>query len=518
MYLVSAQQMRQMDENTIHTFGLPGRVLMENAARGAVAALDKHFPAICNQHVGVMAGSGNNAGDGFVMARLLAARGISVTVFMLAPSGRIKGDAADNLALLPAMAVPLLFVGSEDDFETHRGIMQQVDLWIDAIFGTGLNAPVRGIYRNAIALINASNRPVLAVDIPSGLCADNGRVLGVAVQATVTATFAFAKLGHYLLPGTEYSGELEIVDIGIPPHIVARQPPSHFVLTPQVAARGQRARALNAHKGTSGHLLVLAGSAGKSGAAVLTTQAALRTGAGLVTLALPSALYPIVASQLLEAMTLPLPEVADGLDPGALEVLLGQMEGKQVMAMGPGLGTTSRIGALVRGLIEQAHIPLVLDADALNVLAGHLDVLRVTRAPVVITPHPGEMARLLLQSTATINDDRIGAAKQLATEYRIVVVLKGARTIVAASDGRVWINPIGNPGMASGGMGDALTGIIAALIAQGATPLQAARRGVYLHARAADELAATIGPYGYLASDLITRLPGVLQSERCKAP
>lgn len=503
MYLVNAAEMRRLDNRTIEEFGLPGRILMENAGRGAVAALYQHLPAVKQQTVGVMAGRGNNAGDGFVMARLLAADGVKVRVYLLAEAACLQGDAAANLALLPSLGIPLVEVKTAAEFEARQPEMAGVQVWVDALLGTGLNSPVRGVYQNAIEFMNASGCPILAVDIPSGLCANRGQVLGNTVRATLTATFAFAKLGHYLLPGAEYTGHLEIVEIGIPPHIVAEDPPQQFLITPPIVHQGQRPRPSNAHKGTTGHVLVLAGSEGKSGAAVLTTLAALRSGAGLVTLATPRSVYPIVASQLLEAMTLPLPEDSPH---DMLNLLREHEAGKQVLALGPGLGTSSQITTLVHDLIATTSLPLVLDADALNVLHDPLDVLPKARTPLILTPHPGEMARLLGQTSAQIQGDRLAAARHLAVRGRVIVVLKGARTLVAAPDGRIWVNPTGNAGMASGGMGDALTGIIAGLMAQGATPLQAACSAVYLHGAAADTLARQRGAWGYLASDVIAGL------------
>jgi hydroxyethylthiazole kinase-like uncharacterized protein yjeF len=519
MYLLSAHEMQTMDGLTIREFGLPGRVLMENAGRGATRVfLDRVYRRLPPAEVGMVAGRGNNGGDGFVMARYLAQQRIPVTVYLLAQADAVKGDAAANLNLLSAMAVPVVELPDGKAFEACRDSMRRPAVWIDAIFGTGLRSEVKGYFKEVIDFVNNLGKPIFSVDIPSGLDSDTGQPCGTSIRATATATFGFAKIGHLLYPGASYTGHLEIVEIGIPPHIAARVAPRQHLITSAEAAASLTARAAESHKGVTGHLLVIAGSTGKTGAAAMTALSAARAGAGLVTLAVAASLNPILETQVLEAMTCPLPEAPGGiLGPSAMETILTLAEGKRCLALGPGIGIERQTALLVQGIVEKARIPMVLDADGLNCLAGVMGMLKKRTAPTVLTPHPGEMARLCGESVKVIQGDRIGQARRFAQEHNVHVVLKGARTVIARPDGEVFINPTGNPGMASGGMGDVLTGMIAGFIAQGYAPDTAARLGVYLHGAAADRLAGQFGPVGYLAGDLMARIPaeiGALISPR----
>lgn len=508
MYLVTAAQMRAMDRMTIEDFGLPGRVLMENAGRGAVDRLCRHFGDLTGRRIGVAAGRGNNGGDGFVMARCLKQMGLDVAVFLMADRAKVAGDALANLVLLEPLDVPVFCFTDERGLAARKTEIQAIDIWIDALLGTGLNAEVRGHTAAMIQRINASAKPVLAVDIASGIDADTGRVLGVAVRADVTATFGFAKIGHVTHPGAAFTGKLHAIDIGIPDHIAAAVAPNQFLTTAEDAKGRLPLRLAHAHKGTTGHLLVVAGSPGKTGAAAMTATAALRAGAGLVTLAVPAGVHAVMETQVLEAMTAALAQTGDGVvATDALPALMQLLAAKRCLAVGPGLGTDPETGALVKDLLARCPLPAVIDADGLNLLAGDWDVLARRPGPSVLTPHPGEMARLLGLSTADIQNDRLAAARRLASAAKACVVLKGAGTVIAEPGGAAWINPTGNSGMASGGMGDVLTGIIAGLITQGARPLDAAIAGAYLHGAAGDRLAGTLGPCGYLASELMAVLP-----------
>ncbi|MEE4112862.1 MAG: NAD(P)H-hydrate dehydratase [Desulfobacteraceae bacterium] len=508
MYLVTSDEMQRMDRATIESLGIPGRVLMENAGRGATAffleAIHRNHPGA----VGVVAGRGNNGGDGFVMARYLHQKGIRTTVFLLSQSDRIKGDAAANLKLLDAMGVPVVELPDAAAFESSKLLMRHQHAWIDAILGTGLSSDVRGYFRTIIDFINRQGRPVFAVDIASGLHADTGRVCGTCIQAAATATFGFAKVGHLCYPGRTFTGRLKIIDIGIPPHLAATISCRQHLITPGALKNDIPQRSATAHKGDTGHLMILAGSPGKTGAAALAAAAAMRAGAGLVTLGTPKSLNPVLEAMVTEAMTVGLPETADGaLDEAAHESVVALMERKGCLAMGPGLGTHASTGRLVGRLIEACPVPLVVDADGLNLIAAEPSVLSRRRAPIVLTPHPGEMARLSGHSTAEIQGDRIGHARAFAERHQVHLVLKGAATLVARPDGTVFVNATGNPGMATGGMGDVLTGLIAALVTQGMAPGAAARTGVYLHGLAADRMARKKAPIGYLATNVIETLP-----------
>ncbi|MDX9786576.1 MAG: NAD(P)H-hydrate dehydratase [Desulfobacterales bacterium] len=508
MYVVTASEMREMDSLTIRDFGLPGRLLMENAGYGAVRAMLTRFPDLASRRIGIMAGCGNNGGDGFVMARYLARKGAPVTVFLLTESSKVKGDAAANLHLLNPIGVPVIEVPDMRAFAEQQPRMRHTNLWVDAILGTGLTAEVRPFYQAIIEFINASGKPVVAVDIPSGLSSDTALPCGAAVQAQLTTTFAYPKIGHFLYPGAELTGELEIVDIGIPTHITDRVAPKQQLLTREIIGGLIPKRRPDAHKGATGHLLVIAGGPGKTGAAVMSATSAMRAGAGLVTLGIASSLCASVSSHLMEVMTSTLPETGTGvLGESALMPILELSTGKKCLAIGPGLGAAEDTRRLVHGLLPEAAVPLVIDADGLNCLSDTPQLLQKTKVPAVITPHPGEMARLTGLSTAAIQKDRVACARNFAVRYHTCVVLKGARTVIAFPDGHVFINPTGNAGMASGGMGDVLTGVIAGLIVQGMAPQFAALAGVYLHGAAADRLSQTSGPFGFLASEVMAQLP-----------
>ena len=511
MYLVTATEMQAMDRMAIERFGIPGRVLMENAGREAARIFRSHFPTPAGRPVGVMAGRGNNGGDGHVIARCLAASGYPVTVFLLGAADRVRGDAAENLRLLQALGIPLVEVPDEETFDRHAPRMREVGLWVDALFGIGLAKPVEGLFRKAIDFVNGAGRPVVSVDLPSGLDADTGRPLGACIRAQLTVTFGLPKIGLVVHPGAGFAGKVEVADIGIPAAVADLVAPRQRLLTPEGVRRMLPQRPADAHKGLAGHLIVVGGSPGKSGAAAMTATAALRIGAGLVTVAAAASLNPVLEALSLEAMTAPLPDGGTGvLGAGAGTGLTALCRGKSCLALGPGLGTAPETGELVRGLVRSAEAPMVIDADGLNHLAGHLDLLQGLRLPVVLTPHPGEMARLVGTDAAAVQRDRIGCARRLAVDRGVHVVLKGAGTVVALPDGTVFLNPTGNPGMASGGMGDVLTGAIAGLICQGAAAADAACAGVYLHGAAADALAATVGPRGYLAGDVMRELPAAL--------
>ncbi|MFH0728491.1 MAG: NAD(P)H-hydrate dehydratase [Pseudomonadota bacterium] len=519
MDIVTAAEMREMDALTITEFGLPGRVLMENAGRGAVRVMLERFPHITTGRVGVMAGRGNNGGDGFVIARYLSQKGIRVTVFLLARREDLRGDAAANLPLLDPLCVPVVEVPDEAAFTQQLIRLRHQDIWVDAILGTGLQSEVRAFYKMVINIINETGKPVFAVDIPSGLGSDTGRPCGASIQATVTTSFAFPKIGHILHPGADYTGHLEIIDIGIPHHIVARVGPRHHLLTPEKIAALLPRRKTDAHKGATGHLLVIAGSSGKTGAAVLTATAALRAGAGLVTLGIATGLDPLISPRILEVMTCLLPETHSGiLGESAKEAIRHELTGKKCLAIGPGLGTLPVTRALIQGLVPDVTVPMVVDADGLNCLAEVPQLFLKAKAPIVITPHPGEMARLAGMSVPEVQADRIGCARNFATRFGTHVVLKGAATVIALPDGEVFINPTGNAGMASGGMGDVLTGIIAGLISQGLSPASAALAGTYLHGAAADHLAKTKGPFGFLAGEVMAGIPGEIGKITVRGP
>ena len=516
MIIVTTKQMQQMDKNTIETFGIPGRVLMENAGRGSIEVLSDHFD-LEGASVAVVVGRGNNGGDGFVIGRYLMEMGVSVSFFLLSTRDRIQGDAEANMDLVLNLLAEhslsqFIEIPDKKSLEAAAEILEDHDLFVDAIFGTGLNSDVRGIYRDVIKLINESGKAVFSVDIPSGINADTGDVCGVAIQADATATFAFAKAGHILYPGNFHTGDLEVIDIGIPGHIAKAQSPNIFLPEPHDIAGLIPARDFNAHKGSSGHLLVLAGSPGKTGAAVLCANAAMRTGAGLVTLGVPEKIMPVMEPMVIEPMTAALAQTpSGGLDAAALDDIISLLADKAALAIGPGMGTDPGTQELVKSIMAISSVPMVIDADGLNCVSKEPDILYTAKSPVILTPHPGEMARLSGKSTADIQQNRMETARHFAEKYKVILVLKGAQTLVACPDGVVFICPTGNPGMACGGMGDVLTGMIAAFLAQNLPPESAALAGVYVHGLCGDLLAEDHA-FGFSASDMVAGIPQALNT------
>ncbi len=508
MYLVTADEMRKMDRDTIENFGLPGRILMENAGRGATRMLIKMFPDVKGKKIGIAAGSGNNGGDGFVIARCIKEYGAHVTVFVLSETKKIRGDAKTNLNLLSLLDIPVYEIPDKKIFEKHHLLLAQQEIWVDAILGTGLRSEVKGFFRHVIQFINNSHAFVFAVDIPSGLDSDTGQPLGISIKADATATFGFAKTGHMLYPGKDFTGKLCVVDIGIPTPIVDAIHPKQRLLTSALVSEEYRPRTSQAHKGSTGHLFVIAGSPGKTGAAALTSLSAMRTGAGLVTLGIPAGLNSVLESQVREVMTLPLSETEDGLlHESSEQTILVFLKNKKCLAIGPGLGTALRTRTHFFKILQNVGIPVVIDADGITMLAENKKILSSLHVPVILTPHPGEMAKLMNTTPSEIQKDRIAVSRAFALEHNVHLVLKGAGTVIAHPDGTVYINPTGNPGMASGGMGDVLTGMIAGLLTQGYSPEAATHLGVWLHGSAADSMTQKKGVIGFLASDVMEEIP-----------
>jgi len=511
-YLVSAKEMQQMDKETIKKFGIPGIVLMENAGRNAVDFFMMQFSQIHHKRIGVLAGHGNNGGDGFVMARYLLSAGEDVIVYLMANHEKLSGDALFNYELLTRMGATIVEIPDDTTLKSQMSLMEQRNIWIDALFGTGLNSEIHGRYQNVILWLNSMPCPVFSVDIPSGLNADTGKICGICVAANATITFGHVKIGQVIQAGVKYCGKLAVSDIGIPASITKSISPKHYLLTPSDLSLNFCKRPSDAHKGTSGHILVLGGSKGKTGACAMTAQAAMRVGCGLLTLGVSASLNSILETQLMEVMTLPLlPEHTDILEMDAFDGIMEALKNKKCMAIGPGMGTQANTIELVLKLLVSSEIPMVIDADALNCLSGHTEYLLNARTTHILTPHPGEMARLMGLSTQKIQSDRLTYARHFAASYKVILVLKGEKTIIAFPDGTVAVNPTGNPGMASAGMGDVLTGVIAGIIAQGVPLYRAVTTGVYIHGLAGDILSEKIGNIGFLATDLIQTLPIALE-------
>jgi len=508
MKIVNSDIMKELDRKTIQEHGIPGETLMERAGEGVFMAIKKNFSEEISRGVTIVCGKGNNGGDGFVVGRLLLQDNIRVNTFILGCKEDIKGDARLNLDRLIKLNAHIIEVSSGDDLRKNAGIMEKSGLIVDAIFGTGLGSGVTGIHRDAIEFINSLGKPVVSIDIPSGLSSDTGKILGSAVNADLTVTMGLPKLGQFLGSGIDNVGDLTVVDIGIPFTLVDSVSFPYTLLDESELSGLFPRRRKGSHKGDFGHLLILAGSVGKTGAAALTAMAAVRTGAGLVTIGVPESIYPIIASRLNEAMPEPLPETGAGtLSSRADKRIKELLEGKDALAVGPGLSTHSDTKKLLLNLVEKAEIPMVVDADGVNNLSGSLRSLGKAKAARILTPHPGEMARLIKSTNRKVQEDRIRTARDFAKEHGVVLVLKGARTIIADPKGNISINSSGNPGMASGGMGDVLTGMIGSLLAQGFSPYDAARAGVFLHGWAADRVADELGEAGMSASDLLEKIP-----------
>jgi NAD(P)H-hydrate epimerase len=513
MKVLTASQMQAVDRRTIDEIGIPGVVLMENAGRGVAEEIMRRFSAPGLPRALILAGKGNNGGDGYVIARHLMSCGWFVQTLVLAKRSTIKGDAAVHLAALQNCGGQIDFVWEVCALDEQLAGAGEFTVLIDALFGTGLVNPVEGPFLQAIEWLNRQSSPVVSVDIPSGIDASSGRVLGTAVKAWLTVSFAFAKVGQLSYPGAGLVGELVTVDIGIPSQI-CRETDSNCTIID--AAEGRHllpVRCRDGHKGTFGHLLVVAGSTGKSGAAVMAAESGLRGGAGLVTLACPLSVQPVVASRITEVMTAPLADCNGELSLDCLDDLMSLAVGKQALAIGPGLGIGDEVSGLILRLVQDSELPVVIDADALNALCGHTHILeRQQSRRIVLTPHPGEMARLTGLSIVEIQADRFNVARDFAMRHHVVLVLKGARTLTASPNGMVNINSSGHTGLASGGMGDVLTGLIGSLLAQGLTAQDAATLGVYLHGLAADRLLASFGEAGLLATDVMRELPAARQA------
>jgi hydroxyethylthiazole kinase-like uncharacterized protein yjeF len=511
MRVLNTQQMREADRQTIDEIGLPSIVLMENAGRQAVAAMEAAYDDLAAGRVGVLCGRGNNGGDGFVVARTLAQRGIETMVFLLGSVAEVRGDARTHLEILGRVGLTVVEVTNAQEWELHFSEVSECDVIVDAILGTGFHGQLSGLLETVVADVNGLGVPVVAIDLPTGVSADSHEVEGEAIEASMTVTLAAPKIPLVLPPADAYAGDLVIADIGIPGSVIDElDGPWVELLTREKMREIVPARAADSHKGDFGRVLVVAGSLGKTGAAHLAAIGALRSGAGLVTIATPRSCVPIVAAMQPEYMTVPLEETAAGtIDFAAADRVLELQA--DVIAIGPGLGQDPSTAAFVHAVVERAGVPLVLDADGLNAFTSDPDRL-VGRdgVDVIVTPHPGEMARLLGISVEEVQSDRLEHARAFASSHRVHVVLKGHRTIVAGPESRAFVNLTGNPGMATGGTGDLLTGMIAAWFAQLLDAEAASKLAVYLHGTAGDLAEADESDASLIATDLAAHLGDAL--------
>ena len=498
MKLCSSAQMREIDRHVIEDLGVPGAMLMSNAAAHiAAAALEGLSPG---GRAAVLCGTGNNGGDGIGAAAFMIDKGIHVRVFLLGSEERLTPDSREMLQRLTASGGKIEKFCESGEIE---GYLSRCDVIIDAIFGTGLNSDLRGDALPAVKMMNSSGARIIAADIPSGVSADTGLIMGDSVNADITVTFSLAKPGHFIEPGCTRRGELRISDIGIPDDILDSVDSGVFAVMPEDIAL--KPRRLDTHKGDYGRCLVAAGSVGYSGAPAFCARAASKMGAGLVFLGVPDQIYGIMATKLDEEMPFPLPGDTNGrLAANAAGELIRRAEGCDAFLIGPGLGRSDEISEMVASLIRIIRTPIILDADGLFAISDNVDVLGKAVCPMILTPHLGEFSRLTGGAPYT---DRLSAARGFAVENRCTLVLKGHRTITALPDGTAFINVTGGPAMAKGGSGDVLAGMITALIGQRYTIKDAALIAVYLHGLAGDMCAAEYGEYSVTAGDIIAMLP-----------
>ena len=512
MKVLTSKQMKEIDKEAIKGIGIIGPILMENAGLQIFKEIMSRFPKIRQERITIVAGKGNNGGDGLVIARHLFNRGCDPHVVLLARKEELKGDAALNFGIAEKIGVRISEVSSVDEWGIHKNDIFQATLLVDAIFGTGLISAAKGIYASAIEDINRSEAFKVAVDIPSGLSSDTFQIIGPCVKADLTVTLAAPKVAHIFPPAEEYIGELVVADISIPPYLFEDERLKLELVEEQNILPYFKKRKKDSHKGTYGHLFIISGSLGKTGAAIMAAKAALKMGAGLVTVGTPESCLPIVARSMVELMTEPLSETPKKtLSSEALERILGLLEDKDALMVGPGISTHPSTSELVLSLMPKIKIPAVFDADALNILASKPELFKSLSQPAVVTPHPGEFAHLLGLSTKEVVENKLELTPQFAQKYGVYMVLKGYKTLTATPEGEVFINPTGNPGMATAGSGDVLSGMIAAMIIQEKNLLDAILAAVYVHGLSGDFGMEKVGERALTAANIITYLPSAVK-------
>ncbi|HEY9061951.1 MAG TPA: NAD(P)H-hydrate dehydratase [Pseudobacteroides sp.] len=508
MKVATPEQIGRMDDETINKIGIPGIVLMENAALKVVEETTRSIGAMEGKKVIVLAGKGNNGGDAYAVARHLNNLGAYVSVYITSKKSEVKSDAQINLKIIENMNIKTVEVVDKNILSEIKRELECCDAVIDGIFGTGFKGQVTGIIEEIVKLVNDSSKYVVSIDIPSGVNGETGKVLGKSIKAHKTVTFTFPKTGLLISPGCEHTGELVIADIGIPKSICDAVNMKTTLIDKEHVSDIIPKRIKESSKGNYGRVLIISGSTGMTGSGCLCAKAALRSGAGLVYLGVPAVLGNIYSAQLVEPIVIPFEDKGkEHFSKESAKDILKQMEKMNVAAIGPGISCRQDIIELVQEILVNASVPIVLDADALNAVSKDAAILKKAKVPVVVTPHPGEMARLMGMSISDIQNDRIKHAGDFSAQYNVITVLKGSKTIIAAPGGRIYINPTGNPGMSTAGTGDVLTGIIAGFIGQGFTPEDSAVAGVFLHGLAGDMAAHKKGQYGIIAGDLIEELP-----------
>jgi hydroxyethylthiazole kinase-like uncharacterized protein yjeF len=507
MRVVTNAEMKKIDRWAVKELGIPSPVLMENAGRGCVEVLETYFE-LTGLRVLVVCGKGNNGGDGFVVARHLHNRGADVKIALLSSVKELKGDAMLNYKLAKVGKVDITEISRTVKLDRLCTVFHP-DIIVDAIFGTGFAGKLQDLHHGVIELINQFDAFVLSIDIPSGVNGDNGQFDEACVIADATATMCLPKRGNYLYPGRAFCGDLHTIDIGVPYSTIDQGSPR--ITTHDDVARILPYRPPDGNKGTFGNVLIIAGARGFSGAAAMAAHATLKTGAGLVRLAAPRGIMDALESKLLEVVKIPLAQTSEEtISAAAIPTVLPLLKTSQAVVIGPGITTNPDTVEFLRAILPQTTAPLIIDADAINIIAQNTSILKKIKAPFIMTPHPGELARLIKLTPKTINKDRIDLAADYARKFNCVLVLKGAPTVIATPSGETYINPTGNTGLASAGSGDVLVGMVSGLLAQQVIPVDAAVAGVFLHGIAADLAIQETNEYSLMAGDLLEYIPRAL--------
>lgn len=506
--LFKAREMQKLDVTTIEEIGIPGILLMEHAGYKSAYVIKTLFPD--KKRVAVVCGKGNNGGDGFVVARWLYHWGWDVEVLLVGNPNDIKGDAKINYEIAKSILGDRIIV--LPDLNKIEATIRGCEVIVDAILGTGFTGKVAGFYKEVIDLINArrNKKKVVSIDIPSGISADSGKVEGSAIMADVTVTFGRLKVGQFVYPARKHVGEVFLADIGIPKNLKGSQ--KIFLVEEEDILDTFTEREEDAHKGNFGHIMIITGSPGKTGAGIMAGISAIRIGVGLATLIVPKSLNPIYESATLEVMSEPVEDTDGFINKKAIDKILTTIERASALAIGPGLGQFDETVYVLQEVIKSTKVPVVIDADGINLLAKNLSILEKKKAPIILTPHPGEFMRLTKEPRERVLNERLEVSIEWAKKLDTIIVLKGAGTITATPDGKAYINATGNPGMATGGSGDVLTGIIGGLLAMGIDPVKSAYGGVFIHGLSGDLAREVKGSYGLIASDMIKQIPYILSS------
>lgn len=499
--IVSTSQIRDIDRIAINDYGIPETILMENAGLEAIRFLEESYGSLNGRRVGVFCGKGNNGGDGFVIARHLLLMGVEVEVYLLADSGSLKGNAGLNMEIFRKIG------GEVKECQTDAALgklgvsIRHADILVDAILGIGITSELKGIYKTAVEKINKSEGFCFSVDIPTGLCSDRGAVFGLHVKADATVTFGFPKTGMVFHPAVESVGQMKAVNISFPLKLLEISPCDAYLLDGDWVSKRLSPPPPSAHKGAFGHAVITGGSPGMGGAVGLASLAALKVGAGLSTAAVSEELAGSFELGMPEVMSFPLGKGA--YDPSEAQKLIQFADKKSALLIGPGMGRGGSRTDFIDRIVSSVEVPIVIDADGLYNVADKPDILKKAKSPIMVTPHPGEMARLTGSSVKEINENRLQTASEFSNKYNCIMVLKGARTVIAEPGGKAYVNPTGNPNLGSGGTGDVLSGMIAGFLAKGFEPAEAACIAVYLHGLAADIYTEENDPFSMSASNLL---------------